>query len=92
MATASTDEQQEIASAAHPADAFSDLSTSRRRTVFFQLPESLQTAVVDDMDREDLRQFVRRLDPDEATDVLGLADESTREAILERLDQSGARR
>jgi magnesium transporter len=88
MATASTDEQQEIASAASPADAFSDLSTSRRRTVFFQLPESLQTAVVDDMDREDLRQFVRRLDPDEATDVLGLADESTREAILERLDQS----
>lgn len=86
MATASTDEQQEIATADSPAGAFLDVPPSRRRTVFFQLPESLQREVVEDMDRDALRQFVRRLDPDEATDVLGLVAEATREEILERLD------
>jgi magnesium transporter len=35
------------------------------------LPETVQRSLVEDMDREQLRQFVRTLDPDEATDVLG---------------------
>ena len=88
MATASTDEQQDIATARSPADAFLNVPQSRRRIVFFQLPESVQQSVVEDMDRDALRQFVQRLDPDEGTDVLGLADDETREAILSRLDEA----
>jgi magnesium transporter len=39
------------------------------------------------MDRDQFREFVRRLDPDEVADALGLADERTRTAVLERLDE-----
>ena len=39
------------------------------------------------MDDEQLQGFVRRIDPDEATDVLDYADESVREAVLRRLDE-----
>ena len=34
-----------------------------------------------------MRGFVRRIDPDEVTDVLGYADESVREAVLRRPDE-----
>jgi magnesium transporter len=79
--------QQELAASPTPAERFRELSTAHQRDVFFQLPETLQRSVVADMNAVQLRQFVRRLDPDEATDVLGLADERTREAILQRLDR-----
>ena len=39
------------------------------------------------MDRDQFREFVRRLDSDEVADTLGLADERTRTAVLERLDE-----
>ncbi|WP_336343866.1 magnesium transporter [Halalkalicoccus ordinarius] len=86
MAT-STDVQQAIATSATPAEEFRELPEARQRQLFFQLPETIQRAVVDDMSREALGRFVRRLDPDEATDVLGLADEETRTAVLRRLDE-----
>ena len=80
------DVQQSIALSTTPADEFSELSRKRQREVFFQLPEPVRRAVVEDMDRDQLRGFVRWLDPDEGTDVLGYADDRTREAVLERLD------
>jgi len=87
MAASQTEFQQAIATSPEPAAAFADLPQSEKREVFFQLPESVRGALVADMDDEQLRAFVRRLDPDEATDVLGYADEAVREAVLRRLDE-----
>jgi len=39
------------------------------------------------MSREELQGFLRRLDPDEVADVLGLIDEDRREEALRRLDE-----
>lgn len=39
------------------------------------------------MSNEELRTFLRNLDPDEVADVLGLADEETRETVLRQLDE-----
>lgn len=39
--------------------------------MFFHLPESVQEALVVDMDTGQLRQFLACLDADEAADVLG---------------------
>lgn len=86
MAEQLTDIQQTIAASATPGDEFRTLSWARQREVFFQLPESIQQAVVEDLDRRRLQAFVRRLDPDEATDVLGFVDADSQEAILRRLD------
>lgn len=86
MTESSADIQQSIAAAPSPGEEFRRLSWQHQREVFFQLPESIQQAVVGDMDRHQLYRFVRRLDPDEATDVLGFATEKTQEAILRRLD------
>ena len=80
--------QQAIAAADHPAERFWEVSPERRRHVFFQLPESIQKAVVDDADPDRLLGFVRRVDPDEAADILGLADEDLRAEIIERLSES----
>mgnify|MGYP002762684538 CR=1 FL=1 len=80
------DPQQAVAAASTPAAEFRELSRSRQREVFFQLPETIQQRLVDDLDREELRGFVRRLDPDEVADVLGLADEAVREDVLRQLD------
>ena len=80
------DVQQAIAASSAPADEFRQLSRRRRREVFFQLPDRVQRSLVEDMDRDQLREFVRRLDPDEVADVLGLADDETRERVLQRLD------
>ncbi|EMA43628.1 MgtE integral membrane protein [Halococcus saccharolyticus DSM 5350] len=39
------------------------------------------------MSQEQLHRFIRRIDPDEATDVLQLTDEETQAVILRRLDE-----
>ncbi|KYH25928.1 divalent cation transporter [Halalkalicoccus paucihalophilus] len=86
MTERSADIQQSIAVSPSPGEEFRTLPWAHQREVFFQFPESIQQAVVEDMDRHQLYRFVRRLDPDEATDVLGFATEKTQEAILRRLD------
>ncbi len=86
MAIEQPELQQEIATAAEPAAVFADLSRVRQREVFFQLPETVRATLVAEMSDEQLRGFVRRLDPDEGTDVLGYADEGRREVVLQRLD------
>jgi len=63
--------QQALAVSSAPAARFGELSGDRQREVFFHLPETVQESLVADTSDEQLRQFVRRLDPDEATDVLG---------------------
>ena len=88
MAVSSLDIQQTIATSSTPAAAFQELPRNRRRRTFFKPPETVQRSVVEDMSVEQLHEFVRRLDPDEATDVLGLADEETRPTILRRLDEN----
>ncbi|QSX01046.1 magnesium transporter [Haloterrigena alkaliphila] len=82
-----SDVQQAIATSSTPAGEFERLSRRRQREVFFLLPETVQQSLVEDMDREQLRGFVGRLDPDEVADVLGLADEETRTAVLRQLDE-----
>ena len=82
-----TDVQQAIAASSNPAAEFEGLSPSRRREVFFLLPETVRRTLVEDFDDGQLGRFVNRLDPDEVADVLGLADESRREAALRRLDE-----
>ena len=79
--------QQMIVGSSTPADVFQDLSWKRRREVFFALPETAREQLVTDMSRNQLRGFVRRLDPDEATDVLGYAPEKLREEVLAALDK-----
>jgi len=87
MAATQPDGPQTLATSPEPAAEFAGLSRSEQREVFFQLPDTVRESLVADMDDEQLRAFVRRLDPDEATDVLGYADETTREAVLRRLDE-----
>lgn len=65
------DTQQTIATAAQPAAVFAERLPAERRDLFIALPERVREDLVADMDREQLRAFVRRLDPDEASDVLG---------------------
>ena len=65
--------QQSIASSSMPAAGFDALSPDQRRQVFFLLPESLRASLLADMDDDALQRFVRRLDPDEVADVLGVS-------------------
>ena len=88
MEQAFADVQQAIAASPTPAADFGQLSRSRQREVFFLLPQTVQQSLVKDMDRGQLRQFVRRLDPDEGADVLGLADETTQADVLRQLDEA----
>ncbi len=81
------DAQQTIAASPEPAAEFRALSRERQRDVFVQLPDVVREAVVADMDEDQLHGFVRRLDPDEATDALEVAGEETRQAVLRRLDE-----
>ena len=81
------DVQQAIAASPTPAAEFGQLTRGRQREVFFLLPHTVQQSLVDDMGREQLLQFVRRLDPDEVADVLGLASETMREDVIRRLDE-----
>ncbi|MDT3434088.1 magnesium transporter [Haloarcula sp. 1CSR25-25] len=92
MEESGTEVTQAVATSSTPAAEFGTLSRSGQRQVFFQLPETVQTSLVADMDREQLQRFVRRLDPDEVADVLGLADEETRERVLQRLDDDRRQR
>ncbi|WP_224448346.1 magnesium transporter [Haloprofundus salilacus] len=87
MEEQTADVQQAIAASPNPAAEFGQLSRSHQREVFFHLPETVRKSLVEDMDREQLRGFVRRLDPDEGADVLGFAGEETRSAVLKRLDE-----
>lgn len=87
MSEALQDAGQGIAASPTPAEEFQRLARVQQREVFFRLPETVQETLVADMDAEGLRGFVRRLDPDEATDVLGFADEEARETVLRRLDE-----
>ncbi len=87
MATSLADLQQDLAQSGTPAEEFQALSGVRQREVFFQLSDFLQQSLVADMGSDQLRQFVTRLDPDEATDVLGLVDEETQASVLRRLDE-----
>lgn len=80
------DIQVELATTSSPGEEFKTLSWTRQREVFFQLPESIQRSVVEDLTDRQLHGFVRRLDPDEATDVLAFADAESQESILRRLD------
>lgn len=80
------DIQVELATSSSPGEEFKTLSWTRQREVFFQLPESIQRSVVEDLTDRQLHGFVRRLDPDEATDVLAFADAESQESILRRLD------
>lgn len=82
-----TDATQAIAVSSTPAAEFRELRRGHQRAVFFQLPETAQQSLVADMNRDQLQGFVRQLDPDEVADVLGLADEATRERVLQRLDE-----
>lgn len=91
VTTASTDAsaaviQQNLAQSDAPAAEFRQLTWAQQQDVFFQLPEPVREALANDMDVGQLRQFVRRLDPGEAADVLGLVDEKTRSAALQHLD------
>ncbi|MDZ7701135.1 MAG: CBS domain-containing protein [Halobacteriales archaeon] len=87
MDDATADLQQAIAVSPAPADEFEQLSRRRQRELFFQLPVGVQQALVADMATDQLQRFVRHLDPDEATDVLGLVDEETRDEVLTRLGE-----
>ncbi len=80
--------QQSIAVADSPAERFGELPGRRQRRVFFALPETVRRAVLGDMAREQLEGFVRRLDPDEAADVLGLVDEGVREEVVRELSEA----
>ncbi len=82
------DVQLAIANSPAPAEEFDRLSRERKRELFFRFPQSLQESLVADMDTEHLRSFVRRLDPDELTDVLALAPEERREGVLQQLDEN----
>ena len=80
------DAQQTVGMASEPSVPFTDLQREEWREVFFALPETVRERLVEDMDQSQLQTFVDRLDPDEVTDVLGYADEATREAVLATLD------
>lgn len=82
------DIQQVLATSSSPGEEFQALSWSRQREVFFQLPESVQQSVMDDLTHRQLYDFVRRLDPDEATDVLIFTDQESQELILRQLDDN----
>ncbi|ADJ14034.1 magnesium transporter [Halalkalicoccus jeotgali] len=83
--------QLALSTAPSPGERFRTLPWSRQREVFFQLSHPTQADIVADLSRQQLHRFVRRLDPDEATDVLALTDERPREAILRRLDEDRRR-
>lgn len=86
MNTPMEDVQQTIATSSAPSDPFTALPRDDWGDVFFALPEAVREALVADMSRSQLKTFIQRLDSDEVTDVLGYADEETREAVLSTLD------
>ena len=87
MSEATQSAGRAVATASSPADEFRQLPPDEQRATFFGLPETVRESLVADMDEDALRAFVRRLDPDEGADVLGFADQVTRETVLRRLDE-----
>jgi len=85
MESAQADAQQAIATSPDPVAEFQGLSRDRKREVFFALPETTQRRLVEGMSQDQLRSFVRSLNPDESTDVLAYVDESIRTEILDTL-------
>ena len=83
-----TDVQETISMSPEPAEPFTTLRDREWRDVFFALTEDVRDAVANGMSPTQLETFIDRLDPDEITDVLGYVDESTRERLLETLDNS----
>lgn len=65
------DARRELAASPSPAATVEALPESRRREVFFQLPDTVRESLVDDVDADQLHRVVRRSDPDEAAYVLG---------------------
>jgi magnesium transporter len=80
--------QQAIATSSSPAETFAEQPRDRYSEVFFALPEAVRERLVADMSPDQLHSVVRRLDPDEATDVLGYADETTRETTLSAIESA----
>jgi magnesium transporter len=80
------DVQQTIAMSSAPSEPFTDLPRDDWGDVFFALPNAVRESLVADMRQSQLTTFIQRLDSDEVTDVLGYADEETREAVLSTLN------
>jgi len=80
--------RERISMSPEPSVQFASLSPGERRDAFFALSDSVREALISDMDQSQLDAFIRRLDPDEVTDVLGYADETAREAALATLDSN----
>lgn len=81
------DLRETITTALSPATRFIELSSSEQQTVFFGLSEAVQASIIGEMPQTELTEFTKRLDPDEATDVLRHADKETRTAVLAALGQ-----
>ncbi len=86
MQRQSADPREQVALSPEPSVPFLELSPDERRDLFVSLPESSRESLVADMSRSELSTFVHRLDPDEAADVLGYAEETVREELLAALD------
>jgi magnesium transporter len=86
MAAQLREVQETIAMSSEPSDPFTNLPRSEWRDTFFALHEDVREALVRDMSRSQLEQFIDRLDPDEIADVLGYVDEETRDGLLATLD------
>lgn len=80
--------RERIALASEPSIPFAELPLERRREVFFTLPDSSRQTLLADLSRSQLEPFVRYLDPDEATDVLGSLGQERRVSLLSSLDET----
>lgn len=77
---------EEIGAASDPAAALMESPREDRLVAFERLPPPIRQTVLDALSEDDILEFVRDLDPDEARCVLTDADETTREVVLDRLD------
>jgi magnesium transporter len=80
------DIQQSLAATDQPGAFFWGLPRTRREEVFFNLPDTGRERLVAALSREQLRAFAKQLDPDQATDLLGYANDAVREEVLSELD------
>lgn len=81
------DQRQALLESTEPVTVFRDLSVADQGRIFLQLPEPLQEELVKELSRNELRRFVSRLDPDEATDILQLVSKKRRRKILKKLNR-----